>query len=899
MRPDTVATPSNTILVTSQIYNQAGWLAVATDPRGIMSADYYDNLGRVVRTVQAYTPDLPTPTNSSNQTTDFSYDNDGNRTAVTLVLPNAQRQTTQYIYGVNPGTGSAVTSNDMLYKVEYPDPGTGMASTTANQNITYTVNALGQNITMTDRNGTAHAYSYDVLGRQTSDTVTAFGSGVDQTIKRLDTAYDTQGNAYLLTSYKSTAGTIISIASQVQRNFNDLNQLTQEYQAMGRVNTNPNVDVVSPSVAYAYTDMVAGANNSRLLTMIYPNGETINYNYAGLDSAISRVTSISDTNPLLSNSTRSLEQDTYLGLSTVVQRTFPISQVSLSYIQQADQAVGDAGDQYTGLDRFGRIVDQNWYNTASSESLSDVQFGYDPDSNRLYANDLLNLAMGEIYHQNGAGSYDQFNQIGYFARGVLTQGRDSVSLVTGSTDVTSLLTSVAQTWTTDAIGNLLNAKTTDINGGQTTVARTYNAQNQITSVTGLGGAIAPQYDNNGNMKSDDFNNVETYDAWNRQVSFQTNPNNGNSSTTLRYYYDALGRRVAQSSSTPVSDVNWTLSYFNQTRQVIEERKGLNNSPAFTVSYQYVWSPVGGNTMTARLSNLSVGGKLTDLIFVLQDPIGSVSALVSAGQVVERYVYDPFGAVTILTLDWSVYPIANRASGLYNWQYFFQAGRYNSTSGQYNFDHRDLNPTEGRWVEMDPVGFGGGDVNQYRFAGNNPTDNTDQSGCFVSWVGAGVGALIGLGAYGITSLVTGNISNMSWGGAANAALNGAMAGAIGAAALTGDVSGAFILGLATGAVGGAAGSALQQGLDNGWSNINMNQVYVGALGGALGGGLGVSPADLSARVSIAQLDLISCGAARPPLCPLAPEPSAAWLWTALCKASISWPGPSPVGIGAKA
>ncbi len=31
--------------------------------------------------------------------------------------------------------------------------------------------------------------------------------------------------------------------------------------------------------------------------------------------------------------------------------------------------------------------------------------------------------------------------------------------------------------------------------------------------------------------------------------------------------------------------------------------------------------------------------------------------------------------------------------------------------------------------MDPLGFGGGDVNQYRFAGNNPTDGTDDTGLF--------------------------------------------------------------------------------------------------------------------------------------------------------------------------
>jgi YD repeat-containing protein len=57
-----------------------------------------------------------------------------------------------------------------------------------------TVNALGQALTMTDRNGTVHSYKYDVVGRQTADAITTLGSGVNGTVRRLNTAYDTQGN---------------------------------------------------------------------------------------------------------------------------------------------------------------------------------------------------------------------------------------------------------------------------------------------------------------------------------------------------------------------------------------------------------------------------------------------------------------------------------------------------------------------------------------------------------------------------------------------------------------------------------------------------------------------------------------------------------------------------------
>src|SRR5262249_8607500 len=45
-RPSSVPSRSDTVLVSSQTYNAAGWLDTTTDPRGIVGKVYYDNLGR-------------------------------------------------------------------------------------------------------------------------------------------------------------------------------------------------------------------------------------------------------------------------------------------------------------------------------------------------------------------------------------------------------------------------------------------------------------------------------------------------------------------------------------------------------------------------------------------------------------------------------------------------------------------------------------------------------------------------------------------------------------------------------------------------------------------------------------------------------------------------------------
>src|SRR5438876_10466235 len=66
----------------------------------------------------------------------------------------------------------------------------------------------------------------------------------------------------------------------------------------------------------------------------------------------------------------------YLDLNTVVYRTNPETFMTL-----IGSGTGDAGDQYTGLDRFGRVVDLTWSTGGSGATVNDrYQYGYDlPD----------------------------------------------------------------------------------------------------------------------------------------------------------------------------------------------------------------------------------------------------------------------------------------------------------------------------------------------------------------------------------------------------------------------------------------------------------------------------------------------------------------------------------------
>ncbi len=82
------------------------------------------------------------------------------------------------------------------------------------------------------------------------------------------------------------------------------------------------------------------------------------------------------------------------------------------------------------------------------------------------------------------------------------------------------------------------------------------------------------------------------------------------------------------------------------------------------------------------------------------------------------------------------------------------------TGLQNNLHRWYDPAVGRWISEDPIGFGGGDANLYRYVGNQSTTRVDPSGLLTwedYWVGfkAGtheffVGQIYGRGR----SLVTG-------------------------------------------------------------------------------------------------------------------------------------------------
>lgn len=60
---------------------------------------------------------------------------------------------------------------------------------------------------------------------------------------------------------------------------------------------------------------------------------------------------------------------------------------------------------------------------------------------------------------------------------------------------------------------------------------------------------------------------------------------------------------------------------------------------------------------------------------------------------------------------------------------------------------DYNPSTGRWMQKDPIGFGGADSNLYRYVGNDPVNFIDPEGLFGFFVGGKLQGVIGVGGGG--------------------------------------------------------------------------------------------------------------------------------------------------------
>jgi RHS repeat-associated protein len=92
------------------------------------------------------------------------------------------------------------------------------------------------------------------------------------------------------------------------------------------------------------------------------------------------------------------------------------------------------------------------------------------------------------------------------------------------------------------------------------------------------------------------------------------------------------------------------------------------------------------------------GSLEERLYAVQDANWNVTGVATAaGTVAERFVYEPYGDVSVRDGAW-----ATKSGSAYGWQDLFQGRRWDGNGNTYDFRWRNYSTTLGRWLQVDPI-----------------------------------------------------------------------------------------------------------------------------------------------------------------------------------------------------
>jgi len=286
------------------------------------------------------------------------------------------------------------------------------------------------------------------------------GTSINAAVRRIALEYTDRGQLSKVSSHNNATVGSGAIVNQVALSYNAFNQLIEDAQSHSGA-----VAGGTPKVSYSYAD--GTANQTRRLTTTYPSDKIITMSYGTANSADDRLSRLACVS--LTGDPDPLGEFAWMGAGRLVSLTMPQSGIALSYRHAAGQPVGDAGDPYSGYDRFGRTVDMRWIKTSDQSSLSRIQYGYDKMSRRLWRQDLAAPADTK---QDRFYSYDGLGQVKDSALGNLNINRTSIAGIPAQREAFDY----------DSIGNWKDyLRQSD---GDTTLnqKRTHNRDNQLTEL---------------------------------------------------------------------------------------------------------------------------------------------------------------------------------------------------------------------------------------------------------------------------------------------------------------------------------------------------------------------------------------------------------------------------------
>ncbi|MCC7313878.1 MAG: RHS repeat-associated core domain-containing protein [Planctomycetes bacterium] len=448
----------------------------------------------------------------------------------------------------------------------------------------------------------------------------------------------------------------------------------------------------------------------------------------------------------------------------------------------------DVNDRMTSIVHLTGPVPQP---PAVAEPAFSIAYGHDAEGNRLFTHHSTQdyADRGEAY------GHDNRHRLVKMHRGSLSEDSNGKWSVGSGDYIDHSTLASRQEWVgLDRRGNWLDyreahsfSSTSPVARYETRVANDVNAYTSIKPdctvepeadcQSGCVTTATPAYDVSGNLTFEPLARVSghapdyssapnqgpgqeyEYDVENRLVRIRRDTNNMSNLATpepnklAEYTYDVLGRRVetidyVDAATGQVMDGVAGRPQPRRTRHVyfglelIQEYVCDPNWPCGTelpLAREFVHGDPARYPEVVAMITHHLDPVHTENYHYLHDVLGSVIGLVNdAGELVERYTYDPYGKVFIEKWD----ATANGGAGAWVTSsestsglpvssvgnpFMWTGHRYDAAVGLYATLFRTYSPTLGRWLQRDPIEYAGGSLNLYEYALSGPVLSVDPFG----------------------------------------------------------------------------------------------------------------------------------------------------------------------------
>ena len=560
----------------------------------------------------------------------------------------------------------------------------------------FTYDGAGNILTHTDGTGNTRSFTYDDLNRML--TATDGDGGV------VRYAYDGMGNLLSVTDQrgKTTRFRYDVMDRVVERTDPDGNAETYSYDRNG--NMVERTDRNGNAIAYMYDVL------DRLISEIWSDGTHLGFAYDPAGNMI-EATAPGATNTFVYDGGNRVVEAVAGGVIPEVSIFYAYDRNgNLSRMEDTELRSGIVNhlrDENDNLVRL-RVESPTFFGSVVA---SELVMDYDGSQRRERVGYPNGVTGGYRYE---AGKQSRIRELSY------TRGSDVISSFKYSHDLNDFVTKVetvrsgitvnrTQTYTYDKRNQLTSATRPMGTGSETftydstgnrlqrdgeTTDSTFDDVNRLLSDK----KFTYEYDNNGNMTKKtgtDTGEVAQF-AWdyrNRLVGVVIKPGeNANPTSTISYRYDAFNRRIEK-------NVNGTITRYVYDRGNIHLEYDGNNT--FQAKYVHT-DNVDEAVMMIRPDNPYKNDKFpVQEFYYHRDRLGNITEITDfEGTVVQRYVYDVFGKVSIFDKDGNA--ITPESAKYLKSPYAFTGREYDPETGCYYYRARYYCPETSRFLSEDPA-----------------------------------------------------------------------------------------------------------------------------------------------------------------------------------------------------